>query len=307
MVLSTRKQVMKTKGYGFCAVILLVLPIVFYGCSNQPRDNRRDGLHSSLPYEAIGERMYQAWEAGETMPQISRLHPEATLLDGYAVQQAFVKHMREDHGIGGYKAAVVGASAQKDFGINGPITAVLPAFGVRKAKQNMVIDLSEYPGRKVETEIGYRFHASIDEPVNNVEALREKVTAVFSVIEVPGGDLEEVNPPTAADIAAWNGEARVIVTGAEHDPDEVVPDEVEITLRHNGQVINQTRGGVAAGGQYATLLKTVNNLVSRGYTISPDQSITNGALGNILPLKTGTYSAEFSSLGDTEFKVINDE
>ncbi len=47
----------------------------------------------------------------------------------------------------------------------------------------------------------------------------------------------------------------------------------------------------AAGSQYATLLETVNNLIGRGYTIKPGHVITNGALGNIVPLETGMYRA----------------
>lgn len=62
---------------------------------------------------------------------------------------------------------------------------------------------------------------------------------------------------------------------------------------------------LAAGGHYATLLETVNNLIGRGYTIKPGHVITNGMLGNIVPLETGMYRAHYGALGAVEFEVVD--
>ena len=140
----------------------------------------------------------------------------------------------------------------------------------------------------------------------DLDALRKRVSAVFAVIEVPSGKTGEASP-AAADLAAWNGRAMTIITGSEKKPADVNPDQVDITLRRNGELISKTSGGVAAGGQYATLLQTVNNLVSRGYTIKKEHVITNGALGDILPLETGAYRADYGPLGAVEFEVVDSD
>ena len=254
-------------------------------------------------HNVFADRTYEAWAAGKVMPQFSQTYPEATLEDGYRVQEAFVESIMEKDAIGGYKAAVVGAGGQQALGVDAPITGVVPASGVLHTVDGIVLDLGDSPKQAVETEIGYVFGDPISAPLDSVEALRPHVEAVVASIEIPGGEAEEVTPGTAADLAARNVNAYKIIIGEPHDPATVDPDALTITLTHDGDVINEAQGNQAAGGQWATLLKTVNNLVGRGYTIQKGHVITNGALGHILPLKTGAYKAEYGPLGVVAFAV----
>ena len=255
--------------------------------------------------DEFAARIYHAWAAGETMPQLSAAHPEAALEDGYAVQNRHAARMRRSHGIGGYKAAVVGAAGQENLGITGPVTGVVPATGILYAEDGIVIDLAAYPNRALETEIGYTFHTAITEPLASTAALRKHVEAIAPIIEVPGGKTEDKHPSTAADLAAFNGNAKALIVGAKHDPETLDPDAVEITMTHDGAVFNEARGGQAAGGQWATLLKTVNNLTGRGFTIGTDHVITNGALGKIKSAEVGRYKADYGELGVVEFQIID--
>ncbi|MEA3364005.1 MAG: hypothetical protein U9Q79_00060, partial [Candidatus Hydrogenedentes bacterium] len=247
--------------------------------------------------DAFAARIYKAWEAGEPMPQLSAAHPEATIADGYAVQKRFVARFAKKHNIGGFKAAAVGSAAQANLGIDGPLTGVMPRSGILRAEDEIVVDLADYPNRHLETEIGYTFNAPITEPLPDVDALREKIKHVFAVIEVPGGATEEKNPSTPADTVAWNGNAKALIVGAQKlDPANVNIDTIAITFTRDGETINTAKGGDAAGGQMQTLLKSVNDIVKRGYTIRPDHVLTNGALGKILPAEPGRYIADYGPL-----------
>jgi len=124
--------------------------------------------------DEFAARIYKAWEAGEPMPQLSAVHPEATIADGYAVQKRFVARFAKKHNIGGFKAAAVGSAAQANLGIDGPLTGIMPGSGILKALENVVIDLADYPNRHLETEIGYNFTEPISKPLPDVEALRRK-------------------------------------------------------------------------------------------------------------------------------------
>ncbi|MFO7976832.1 MAG: hypothetical protein R6V12_19650, partial [Candidatus Hydrogenedentota bacterium] len=172
--------------------------------------------------DQFAERIYKAWEAGEPMPQLSAVYPEATIEDGYAVQKRFVARFAKEHKIGGFKAAAVGSKAQANLGIDGPLTGVMPGSGILRAEDEIVVDLADYPNRHLETEIGYTFNAPITEPLPDVDALREKIKHVFAVIEVPGGATEEKQPSTPADTVAWNGNAKALIVGAKKlDPANV--------------------------------------------------------------------------------------
>ncbi len=255
--------------------------------------------------EEFAARVYKAWSDGDTMPQLSAAHPDATLADGYAVQNAYAERMRREHGIGGYKAAVVGAAGQENLGIDGPVTGVVPASGVYFAENNVAIDLADYPKRALETEIGYTFHTAITEPLDSIGELRRHVEGIAPIIEVPGGKTEDKHPATAADLAAFNGNAKALIVGPRHAPDKLDADAVEITMTRDGEVFNTARGDQAAGGQWSTLLKTVNSLTARGFTIETGHVITNGALGDIKPAEPGRYRADYGKLGVIEFDIVD--
>jgi 2-keto-4-pentenoate hydratase len=56
-------------------------------------------------------------------------------------------------------------------------------------------------------------------------------------------------------------------------------------------------------GQWETLTLLVNQLVKQGYTIEPHHILITGSLGKLLPLKVGTYRAEYSALGELVLEV----
>lgn len=247
---------------------------------------------------SFADRIHDAWRDGKPMPQLSAAHPEASLAEAYLVQKHFVARRMKPAEIGGFKAAGV-ASAAPDH----PLVAVMPASGVLYARDKIVIDLAGDPRRHVENEIGYVFHRPVTEPPADVDALRRCVKAVVAVLEVPGGAVEEAHPSTTNDIVAWNINAKEMILGEERDPAAVDPDSIAITSTRDGGTVNTARGDLAAGGQWNTLLKTVNHVLQQGYTLQPGQVITNGALGKITPAVPGRYRADYGPLGVIEFEV----
>jgi len=115
--------------------------------------------------------------------------------------------------------------------------------------------------------------------------------------------VETKQPGTENDIIAWNINAKVMIVSVEHSPDQVNPDRIAITLKHDGKIVNMAKGDMAAGGQWNTLLKTVNHVLAQGYAIQPGHIITNGALGKILKAVPGKYHADYGILGIIEFMV----
>ncbi|MBX3180685.1 MAG: fumarylacetoacetate hydrolase family protein [Candidatus Hydrogenedentes bacterium] len=248
--------------------------------------------------------MHAAWKDGEPMPQISRAHAEATLADAYAAQRTFVALALGDEAIGGFKAAIVGVEAQTALGIDGPLFGVLPSSGVLYAKDNVTIDLSADNQRMFETEIGYIFGQGVGEPIPDVAALKKHIKSVAPVLEVPGGASQNEAPVTAPDLVARNINSKAIVVGSRLEPQAVDVDAIEITLTANGQVVNTARGGDAAGGQWETLLKTVNAILANGYKIEAGQIISNGALGKIVGAEPGLYCANYTGFGEICVKVV---
>lgn len=246
----------------------------------------------------FADRIYTAWRDGEPMPQISVAYPEASLSDAYLVQKYFVERMLETESVGGFKAAGVAGT-----GDDLPLIAMIPSSGVLYASDDIVVDLSEDPHRHVENEIGYIIDKAITAPLPDIDALRRHVASIVAIVEVPGNPVEEHQPATSNDIVAWNINGKDMILGEAHDPDDIDPDAIEIIFYRDGEIINEARGDMAAGGQWLTLLKTVNHVIRQGYTIQPGHIITNGALNKIVKAAPGRHRADYGPLGVIEFEV----
>lgn len=255
-------------------------------------------------HEDFANRTVAAYKAVTPMPQLSAEHPEATLADGYAIQSLVVKQLLEGKKPGGFKAAVVAAPGQKAMGIDTPLAGVIPSKGVLCACESVMVDLREDRARNLETEVGYIVGKAISAPVPDIATLQKHIKNVVASIEVPGGPVEATHPPKPADIVAWNINSKIFIVGEYESPEAIDEDAVAITLKRDGQVVNTGLGSDAAGGQWETLLKTVNTLVGLGYTIEPDLLISNGALGKIIKAEPGNYEADFGPLGVVVFDVI---
>lgn len=258
-----------------------------------------DDWHTDLASKIVNART-----AVTPMPLLSAAHPDATLADGYAVQALVVKQLLNGAKPAGFKAAIVAAPGQKAMGVDGPLAGVIPAGGVLCACEAVTIDLSEDPARHIETEVGYIIGTAITEPIPDIPTLQKHIKNVLAMIEVPGGPVEATRAPNAADLAAWNINAKLFIAGDYKSPEKIDEDAVTVTLTRDGQTVNTGKGADAAGGQWETLRKTINTLVGLGYTIEPDQFISNGALGKIIKAEPGTYEADFGPLGAVVFDVI---
>ena len=252
---------------------------------------------------AFAEDTYAAWTTGAPMPQLSAVHPEAALEDGYAIQSHFVRLLLGGERPTAFKAAIVAQAGQEAMGLDKPLVAVLPADGVLHARDQIVVDLSLDASRHLETEIGYLFAQPVTAPLPDVDTLRKQVQAVVAIVEVPGGPVTSTQPATGADLLAWNINAKQMIVGEVHAPTDLDVDTIEMTLTREGEVINTGRGDQAAGGQWATLLHTVNELIRLGYPLAAGDIITNGALGKVVRAEPGRHRAEFGPLGAIEFEV----
>jgi 2-keto-4-pentenoate hydratase len=252
----------------------------------------------------FANRTVAAFTAVAPMPQLSAEHPEATLNDGYAIQALVVKQLLAGKKPAGFKAAVIAAPGQKALGVEGPLAGVIPPGGVLCACEAVTIDLGEDPARNIETEVGYLIGTAITAPIADIATLQKHIKIVLAMIEVPGGPVETTGPPTAADLAAWNINAKLFIAGDYKAPEKIDVDSVTVTLKRDGETVNTGHGADAAGGQWETLRKTINTLVALGYTFEPDQFISNGALGKIVKAEPGSYEADFGPLGAVVFDVV---
>lgn len=222
----------------------------------------------------------------------------ADLDAAYALQRSFVDARTDDDPIGGFKAGMTNAAAQKNFGLDDAVVAVLFAGGALESGAE--IDLATLQGLVVETEVGYVLGSDITGPIESEDDLRGVLSAIMPVIELPCPSFAE--RASGLDFVANNIVARHHIPGSPSSP-TIDPNAITVSLTRDGEVINEGKGTDAMGNQWSALRWLINEVLARGYTPKAGHLLITGSLGPMLPAEAGHYVADYGDLGQLEFTV----
>lgn len=247
-------------------------------------------------------RTVAALAAGQAPPRFSETLPAASLADAYVAQRRLVRTLAVNDPIAGFKGAGASAAAQKMLGIDAPLAAAVFRSGRLDGRAPQTIPVRPSQPIVVETEIGYITAVDLSYEILTDEQARGAVESVLPLIELPRS-FPNPGAPNPRDMLASNiGSDRYLV-GTPVKAERFNPDAVAITLRRGGQVLHETTGANAAGGQWHNLRLVLNSLTRAGYTIPAGSLILGGALGKIHPGEPGRYQATFEGLGTIEFEL----
>lgn len=235
-----------------------------------------------------------AYESRTAAPQGLASDLEAA----YALQREFVDARMGADAIGGFKAGMTNAAAQKNFSLDGAVVAVLFASGALESGAQL--DGSSLQGLVVETEVGYVLGSDIDAPVESDEDLPGLLEAIMPVIELPCPSFTE--RASGLDFVVNNIVARHHIPGTPSAP-SIDPNEITVSLSRGGDVINQGKGTDAMGNQWSALRWLINEALARGYAPKAGHLLITGSLGPMLPAEAGHYVADYGDLGQLEFTV----
>ena len=249
------------------------------------------------------QRFTQAWQATEPLPALSKLTKKANLNLAYQVQKTWVNNTLDEQGIGGVKGGVVTAGGQKLFGIGEPVGAVLRASGRFEAKDQPVMKLADWPGLKIETEIGFIIDKTIERELRSVDDFKKHVRAIIPAVELPAGKWTPNGGPTAVDLAAVNVTSAAYIVGDPVDPKSLDPKDVTISLRRGNELLHEAKGEDCWIGPWKTGFWLTRFALRQGIVLQPGQVIICGALGKIHPGSSGQYIADYGQLGTIRFTL----
>lgn len=261
-------------------------------------ESRREKLAS------FGRDQAKRYRAGEPLDQFSGKFPEATLEEAAVAQATYVGELGKT--FAGVKGAVVGKGGQDFFGIDGPLSAVLFREGWHEASGKLVIAIREGANPGVETELGLILAKPIRDRLDSIDDLKKHVRSLVPVVELPAGRHAWPDKPRATDLVAANVDSDHFILGTETDDLSIDLDALPIRLLRGDEVLNQTTGGDAAGGQWSNFLHQVNWAVEQGYQLEAGHLVITGALGTIAKEGPGTYRADYGSMGSIEFTLSSE-
>ena len=260
------------------------------------------GFLDAAPVRDFARQTVAALAAKQSPPRFTASVPGGSLADAYLAQRRLVRAVAPGDPVAGFKGAAAAAATQKALGVDGPLAGVVFRSGRLDGRSPQVVPVHVSEPVMVETEIGYVTSVDLSYEILTDEQARGAVESVVPIIELPRS-FPNSGPADARNMVASNiGSDRYLV-GAPVKAEQFNPDAVAITLKRDGQVLHETAGGAAAGGQWHNLRLVLNSLTRHGYTIPAGSVILGGALGKIQPGEPGRYEATFGELGRITFEL----
>jgi 2-keto-4-pentenoate hydratase/acetyl esterase/lipase len=242
----------------------------------------------------------------ERLPRFSVENPFADLAGAYAAQHRIVRHtLAEGAEVAGYKGAFTSAAAQTANDLTHPAHGVLFQSHRLDAATKPSVALDPARPLVIETEIGYVIATDIATKLRVPRQAMTAIEAIVPVIELPDNIAARMDgAPNARDAVATNIGSHRFIVGPALAPSAIADvDALAVSLHRDGQTLHDARGADVAGGQAATLMTLINQIVEQGHILHRGDIVITGALGRAHPEAKGNYRADFGSLGAIEFEL----
>jgi 2-keto-4-pentenoate hydratase len=235
------------------------------------------------------------------LPVISIVYPEIDLSSSYLIQKAYIeKNLRYDK-ISGYKAALTSKESQNKFSADNPISGVL--FESGKILSPSIIKSSDFRNMLIETELGFLVKNDITESIESEEDLKNLISDVYPVIELPDIGFKEISKINSIDIISINTGTSKYIVGKVAALGSLDINNIKINLFLDGRLISSGVSSEVMDNQARALLWLINDVISKGWIIKSGNILITGSVGKHNNSKPGLYMGDFSELGKLYFEI----
>jgi len=245
-----------------------------------------------------------AVKTGQAAPKLTASGFDFSVDDAYRVQTGLFFYLFPHRDPDGYKGGLTGEGDPQRFGLDEPLAGVLPpASSLTPVDGQYVLNMAAYHRAMMEMELGFLFSKSIYKGPVSIEELKNAVSAVVPVLELPDLGFVGEGKLHGKDIIAANASAKYYIRGLLPLAKSVDINKIVLKLYRNDELVVQGAGRDAMGDQWLALQWLVNQRLSTGWTIRQKQLLITGAIGKMIALKPGQYRAEFGEQASIHLQV----
>lgn len=236
--------------------------------------------------EKLGDELYQALVARETLAPLTERHPEITIEDAYRVQQRMIaRRLEAGERIVGKKIGVTSRAVMTMLGVYQPDFGMLLDGMLYNEGEAIAADTLIQP--KAEGEIAFMLKRDLKGPgvtAADVLAATEGVMACFEIVDSRIRDWQIKVQDTVAD----NASCGVFVLGDRLvDPRRVDLNTCGMVLEKNGEIAATGAGAAALGAPANAVAWLANTLGSLDIALKAGEVILSGSLAAMVPVKAG--------------------
>jgi 2-oxopent-4-enoate/cis-2-oxohex-4-enoate hydratase len=238
--------------------------------------------------EELGDELYDALRARQTLTPLTKRWPEITIDDAYHVSLRMVNRRIEDDGetVIGKKIGVTSLAVQEMLGVFQPDFGYLTDEMLYPNGGPMpVSELLIQP--RAEGEIAFKLERALRGPgVTNDDVLdaTDYVMACFEVVDSRIHDWQVKIEDTVAD----NASCGLFVLGDEHaDPAGLDFPNLQMRVYKNGAPLSTGQGSAALGSPLNCVSWLANTLSKFGITLDAGDVVLSGSLVPLEPVVAG--------------------
>ena len=254
-------------------------------------------LHS---ISTLVDMMEESLVEDKNLPNVSQHNDSLSLKDAYVIQKKFAGRLGTGKTLG-YKAAFFDLSSRNKFKFTEPMSGILKSGCVFTNEQ--VIKLEDFPGLRLELELGYRLKQEIKSSSDTVR-INNNWFELVPVIEMPQIRFNSIEGISAVDLIAGNVAASCWLEAPSiptFDFSEL--DQMEVKMFANKKMIEKVYGD-GVGGQKDALAWLIEHLLLRNVRLRKGDLLITGKLGKIHTPVAGRYVVEYGSLSKLTFSII---
>ncbi|UCF15650.1 MAG: fumarylacetoacetate hydrolase family protein [Phycisphaerales bacterium] len=240
--------------------------------------------------------------ASQTQIQyLTKTYGSFSIERAYEIQALLAEGLSKKLGsVSGYKVAYASRAAQEQFGVDEPASG--PLFRLQRVPSGSKLPAGAFMEITLETEIAFTIGKRIDEPVRDVEKLKNHVKWVHAAFDV--GDYRFVSgptKPTPQDMIATGVGAHFHVLGPGVAPGEADVDSVTLKLMRNGQTLADSPAANVMGSPWNSLMWLANKLARDGGALEPGDVVVSGTAAPAYKARgrkiRGRYRGDCGDLG----------
>lgn len=246
--------------------------------------------------EALGLELYEAERLQRPRGPLSAAHPELSLADAYAIQEAYARlRLSDDNPLVGRKIGCTSKAIQEFFNIDTPDFGQIFADMVVKDGGSIASD--ELIAPMIEPEVAFRLAADLRGPGVTAEDVLAATAAVAPCMEIIDSRIVDWEIKFV-DTVADNGSSSRCVFGREIPVDGLDLAAEPVALLCDGVEIDSSTGAAALGHPAKSVAWLANALGELDRGLGAGEWVLSGSLTAAARAKAGQrYEAVFASLG----------
>lgn len=239
-----------------------------------------------------------AHRAVRPIPKLTNSHPELTVEDGYAIQDALLdKWITAGRGLAGIKAGLTSYAKMEQMGISMPAFGVLMADTLRES--GACIDRESLIHPKLEVEIAFITNRPIGDRPLSVDEVADVTGSVRCAFEIIDSRYENFLFD-AQSVIADNTSSALYVLGEEaRDLSAIDLANVPISLERNGNQFAKVSSSAVLGNPAKAVAMLAQWAHDRGRTIAAGAVILTGSATQAFTIEPGDcFTARFEGIGE---------